>query len=390
MAFLAVLLALVISFSAVTQAGVYADSSDRTRQSGDKRGGDAGLVRVIAESDEKAKAAISKGCTKVRETKGLKALICDQETSSSLGLEADIKVFKTDSGANSQIGASAVQNAGNTGAGRKIAILDTGYNYKHPELASSYRGGIDFVNDDNDPMDDNGHGSHAAGLITADGVFATARGTAPDASIIVAKVLDASGSGYLSDVVAAIYWIVDGPDDVFGTSDDFKVDVISMSLGTAPPYVYKTHCNSEMPSMTKAIKYATDKGVTVVTAAGNYGSEGVSIPGCISYSVTVGAVNAADKVASFSGRGRGVDIVAPGVNLVSSWLGTSYVSSSGTSMATPIVSATVALIKHDNPSYSVTKVRDALFDTAKDLGKEGRDNTYGYGRVSAFDSVAYS
>ncbi|HEX2614769.1 MAG TPA: S8 family serine peptidase, partial [Nitrososphaera sp.] len=95
------------------------------------------------------------------------------------------------------------------------------------------------------------------------------------------------------------------------------------------------------------------------------------------------------SIASFSGRGNAVDITAPGVSLVSAWIGGSstYATASGTSMATPIISATVALIKHDHPSYSASQVQAALFNTAKDLGKAGKDTSYGYGRVVASAAV---
>jgi subtilisin family serine protease len=232
-------------------------------------------------------------------------------------------------------------------------------------------------------MDDNGHGSHVAGLITGDGVVSNTKGVAPDATIIAGKVLASSGSGYFSDIVAAVYWAVDGPDGISGTSDDFGADAISMSIGTSPPYTYKGTCDNVMPSMTNAIKYARDMGVLVVVAAGNSGNSGVSIPGCISYSTTVGAVNSSDKIASFSGRGKAVDIVAPGVSLLSAWTGTSYVSASGTSMATPVVSGTVALIKYEHPGNTPSQTESVLFNTAKDLGKSGKDTTYGYGRINA-------
>jgi subtilisin family serine protease len=346
-------------------------------------------LRVITESTDKASAALKEGCQLARETKKLKALICKREVAESLGLDEDIRVFKTDIAANAQIEADSVQVSGNGGNGRKIVILDTGYNYEHPDLSSSYLGGKDFVNNDGDPMDDNGHGSHVAGLITSDGKYFKSKGAAPATGIISGKVLDGNGWGYFSDLIAAMYWAVDGPDGIAGTSDDFKADAISMSMGSLPPFVYKTHCDAVMPSMTSAIKYALSRGVLVIVAAGNHGTLGVSIPGCISHSITVGSVNKSDKVSSFSGRGRGVDLTAPGVSLISTSLGTGYSSSSGTSMATPLVSATVALIKHEHPWYSAAKVRNALFDTAKDLGKVGRDYGYGYGRVVASASVAY-
>lgn len=341
----------------------------------------AKLVRVLAESDEKTSAALKEGCKIVNETKGLHALMCRSNIASSLGLPEDMRMYAVDAVANTQIEADYVHIGGNDGNGRKIVMIDSGYNYTHPDLSSSYLGGWDFVNNDNDPADDNGHGTIVAGLITADGKNSKAKGAASGTAIITGKVLDSAGSGYLSDVVVAIYWAVDGPDGKAGTTDDFKADAINLSLGTEAPYVYKTHCNDVMPSMTKAIKYAMNRGVVVVVAAGNSGTLGVSVPGCISYSTTVGAVNSLDKIASFSGRGRGVDITAPGVNLISTFSDGTYVKASGTSLSTPIISAAVALIKHEHPSYSPSEVQSALFNTAKDLGKIGRDNSYGYGRV---------
>ncbi len=346
--------------------------------------------RVIAHSQEEIDAALEQGCTIARETHGMTALLCTEAAATILGLQEDIQMFAMDSGANTQIKATNVHTAGNTGAGRKIAILDSGYNYNHPELSSSYLGGKDFVNSDNDPMDDNGHGSHVAGLITADGIDSKAKGVAPDAGIISAKVLDAAGSGYFSDSVAAIYWAVDGPDGIYGTGDESNVDAISMSLGSSAPYLYKGTCDTVMPDMKTAIDYARSKGVLVVVAAGNSGNPGVSIPGCISSSTTVGAVDKLDKIASFSGRGSAVDVTAPGVSLWSSVLGSNYASYSGTSMATPVVSGVVALIKVAHPTYSASQVETSLTKTAKDLGKAGKDTTYGWGRVDAQAAVAYN
>lgn len=351
---------------------------------------DNARVRVLAHKDQEVSDALAMGCTVVKEVKGLKALVCPEDAASSLGLQEDIQMFALDSGANTQIKADLVQASGNTGAGRKIVILDTGYNYNHPELSSSYLGGKDFVNNDSDPFDDNGHGSHVAGIITGDGIVAKAKGVAPDAGILSAKVLDASGNGYFSDMVAAIYWAVDGPDGIYGTVDDFNADAISMSIGTKAPYLYKGYCDGVMPDLTNAIKYAKDNGVTVVVAAGNSGNPGVSLPGCISYSTTVGAVDKYDKVASFSGRGGAVDVTAPGVSIYSAWLGTNYATASGTSMATPAVSAVVALIKSAHSAYTPTQVENSLFKSAKDLGKAGWDSSYGWGRVDAQAAVNYA
>ena len=362
--------------------------------------------RVVSNKAEETIQAVSLGCVVLKEVKTLRALRCPKEVAENLSLNEDVRVFALDDEKNravrisrskttnasvgplQQIGADIVQASGNTGNSRKVAVLDTGYNYFHPELISSFLEGWDFVNNDNDPFDDNGHGSHVAGIITADGVDPKAKGVAPDAGVIAGKVLDQDGAGYFSDVVAAIYWVIDGPDGIYGNADDFGVDVINLSLGTSPPYTYKNgYCDNVLPDLTTAIKYAKDKGVVVATAAGNSGSSGVSIPGCISYSTTVGAVNKYDKVASFSGRGNAVDISAPGVSIFSSILNNSYATWSGTSMATPMVSGVVALIKSAHSAYTSSQVENALFNTAKDLGKRGKDTSYGYGRVNATPAV---
>ncbi|MFA4890498.1 MAG: S8 family serine peptidase [Candidatus Paceibacterota bacterium] len=355
--------------------------------------------RVIAHNEEEVGKAVSFGCKIVRDAKTLKALSCPQGVAESFSFSEDVRVFALDddeagvlkspqlgvtsAGANQQIGAAAVHNNGNTGSGRKVVVLDTGYNYFHPELISSYLGGKDFVNNDNDPIDDNGHGSHVAGIITADGVNPNAKGVAPDAGVVAGKVLDKNGSGYFSDVVAAIYWAVDGPDGVPGNIDDFGVDAISLSLGTGAPYTYKGFCDGVLPDLTNAVKYAVQKDVTVVVAAGNSGNQGISIPGCISYSTTVGAVNSSDKIASFSGRGNALDITAPGVSIYSSVLGSLYAAWSGTSMATPMITGVIALMKYNYPIYTQSQVENKLFATAKDLGKIGKDKDYGWGRVRA-------
>ena len=358
--------------------------------------------RVIAHSKEEVDKAVSLGCEIVRDAKTLKALRCPEKVAVSLSLADDIKVFAlenekddvagrgnqfrvgTASGsANEQIGARIVHASGNTGSGRKVVVLDTGYNYLHPELSSSYLGGKDFVNDDSDPLDDEGHGSHVAGIITADGVNPSAKGVASDTGVIVGKVLGSDGSGYFSDVVAGIYWAVNGPDGIYDNADDFNIDAINLSLGTGAPYLYKKICNEILPDLTSAIKYAVEKNVLVVVAAGNSGNAGVSLPGCISYSTTVGAVNSNDRVASFSGRGSALDITAPGVNIFSSILGNAYAAWSGTSMATPMVTGVVALMKNAHPFYTQGQVENKLFTTAKDLGKRGKDTEYGWGRVKA-------
>ena len=371
-------------------------------------------IRIITNSEKEESLALANDCVLVREIKNVdfKAFECSNEIKSAevtsndaasrnavsvnvespLDLREDIKVHALDVEANKQIRADLVQSPnkigsnGNTGKGRKIVVIDTGYNYLHPDLASSYLGGYDFVNDDNDPMDDNGHGSHVAGLITADGILdPKAKGVAPDAEIISAKVLGYNGIGYFSDFVAAIYWAVDGPDGVYGTEDDFNADAISMSMGSFAPLVYTGFCDDVYPPITEAIKYANSKGVSVVVAAGNDGSSGVTIPGCVSYSFTVGAVDNQDKIASFSGSGSSVDILAPGVGLYSTYLGNEYRYADGTSMATPIVSGVIALMKKKNPSASSFQIQKTLLESVVKFGSKRSRSTLG--RVDAYAAV---
>jgi len=294
------------------------------------------LKRYLVFSDAEAARAVASGAKVVRVTKGLKAVACPPALGAALGLMEDIPVQATDSAANAQVLATRAQDLGLTGRGRKIVVLDTGYNYNHPELASSYLGGTNFVNDNGDPFDNNGHGSHVAGIITGDGVDPRAKGIAPETGIIAGKVLDANGLGYISDLVAGIYWAVDGPDGYFGTADDFQADAINISIGTRGTDTYPSvFCDAAVPAMTDAIRYARDHGVVVVIAAGNNGVSGVSLPGCVSYSVTVGAIDRSNVITSFSGTGPAVDLVAPGVGLYSAWLGAAYKSLDGTSQAAP-------------------------------------------------------
>ena len=340
------------------------------------------LKRYLAFTDGTTSNAVAQGARIVQETRGLRALVCPPAVAQALGLVEDIPVQAADSTANGQVLATRVQDLGLTGRGRKIVLLDTGYNYNHPELRSSYLGGKDFVNHDDDPFDDNGHGSHVAGIITGDGIDPRAKGIAPETGIICGKVLDWTGNGYISDVVAGIYWAIDGPDGYYGSDDDFQADAINISIGSVGGLTYPSlFCDLAVPSLTDAIRYARDRGTLVVIAAGNNGVNGVALPGCVSYALTVGAVDRSNVLASFSGVGPSVDLVAPGVALYSATLGTNYKSMSGTSQATPVVSGSIALFKEAFPNASVEDIERALLPTATDFGWLGKDNQYGWGRI---------
>ncbi len=285
-----------------------------------------------------------------------------------------------------------------TGAGVKIAIIDTGVDYTHPDLGGclgsgcKVLGGYDFVNKDNDPIDDQGHGTHVAA--TAAGKMSgllspneSLNGVAPDSDILAYKVLDSGGSGYFSDVIMGIERAVnDG------------ADIISMSLG-ANCGSYNSNCGPDDP-VSSAVDTAVDAGVVAVIAAGNSGSElgTIGSPGTARKAVTVGAINKTDSLAEFSSRGPVVwssgslikpDIVAPGVDICAAqWNGAwqnreclngNHVAISGTSMATPHVAGMAALLKQKMPSLSVSEIKSLIMTSSLDLGYSAVEQ--GYGRV---------
>ena len=170
-------------------------------------------------------------------------------------VEEDVQVSAVDSELDwswgvKQIGAGVVQESGNTGAGIKVAVIDTGINRLHEDLIGNYKGGWDYVNNDNDPMDDNGHGTHCAGIIAAADNGIAVVGVAPQANLYAVKVLNSAGSGSTSTVIAGIQWAVQN-----------QMQIISMSLGSS----------SGTTSLQQACDTAYNKGIVVVAAAGNSG-----------------------------------------------------------------------------------------------------------------------
>jgi subtilisin family serine protease len=333
--------------------------------------------RVIADTTSLFNKIIYRiqGCGVIHELNDATALECPPGVAIRYNLREDRIFHIVGLGANQQIMADFVWNTYNsTGEGVVVAVLDTGVNYDHPELSSDVKGGLSFIGfaSTNFYSDDHGHGTHVAGIITATGINSQARGVAPDAEIWAGKVCDSSGSCWESDIAEAIEHVVNNQIS----------RIMSISLGgggTAGP-----NCNNDY--LAKKVNWATDQGVVVVVAAGNSGSL-VSSPGCASGAIAVGAVNHDDYVASFSGRGKALDIVAPGVNMYSTVLNGGYASWSGTSMATPMVSGTVALLLQKNSSYTVDQVKSSLYDTADSIGYNSREE--GNGRLNALGAYEY-
>lgn len=277
------------------------------------------------------------------------------------------------------IGASALwSSSGAKGEGMRVAVIDTGVDYGHMDLGGCFGPGCkvsdgwDFVNNDADPMDDHGHGTHCAGIVAADS--AAAQGVAPKAEILAYKVLNAAGGGYSSDIIAAIERSVDPDQDIL--TDD-AVDVASLSLG-GPGH-------PDDPT-SLAVDAAVAAGVVVTVAAGNdYNYHAVGSPGAARDAITVGASDDADVMAAFSSKGPvgedhaiKPDLTAPGVSICSSqwadaWsanqcLDDEHTAISGTSMATPHVAGAAALLLQLHPDWSPARIKAALMETSLDLG----------------------
>lgn len=255
-----------------------------------------------------------------------------------------------------------------------VAVLDTGIDYNHPDLEANLIGGASFVAAERDFMDKNGHGTHVAGTIAANGqIF----GVAPDTRILAVKVLDQSGSGTYKGITSGLKYARQwrGPKGQ-------KVNVINMSLGGPDP---EKEMYDEIIRVIKA-------GITIVCAAGNEGdgkeeTSEFSFPAYYKETVSVGAVNMQTRVANFSNSNDHIDVVAPGVETYSTFPGGRYVKLSGTSMAAPHVSGAAALI------YSRYKKRFGTYPTpgtislllqylSIDLGEAGFDDFYGFGMFS--------
>ena len=262
----------------------------------------------------------------------------------------------------------------NKGNGVKIAIIDTGIDKDHPDLQANIKGGVNFVSKPSwrpaDPEkwdDDNGHGTHCAGIVAAVDNDIGVIGVAPEAYLYGVKVLDRTGSGYESDVIAGIQW-----------SSDNGMQVISMSLCSS----------SDSPPLEGACNAAAGAGIVVVAAAGNSGSgdDTVNYPGKYGSVIAVSATDDTDAIASFSSRGAEVELAAPGVSIYSTYKGGGYATMDGTSMACPHVAGTAALVIASGITGS-DAVRARLGDTAKDLGVTEKDELYGYGLVDAFKAA---
>lgn len=246
-----------------------------------------------------------------------------------------------------------------TGTNVPVAVLDTGVDDTHPDLAGTVVGKYNFINDTLTAVDGHGHGTHVAGTVLALQNGSGMQGASYESKVLAGKVLADDGVGYLSDVVEGINWAVAA-----------GARIVNLSLGTT----------YDSKLLEDTVNQAASRGVIVVAAAGNTGGT-MLYPAAYSSVLSVGATDSSNNLASFSARGA--TVVAPGVGITSTLPGNRYASWSGTSMAAPHVSAAAALLI----AAGEANVKDKLRSFATDLGDPGVDYKYGYGLINLESSL---
>lgn len=255
------------------------------------------------------------------------------------------------------------------GSGLVVAVLDTGVDASHPDLAGRVLPGWDSMNPEGDGRSDpNGHGTHVAGILGAtSGNGEGVSGVAPGVQILPVRVLDASGNGDDDELALGIIWAVDN-----------GADILNLSIGGAIPSTL----------LEGAIDHALANGVLVVVAAGNDGATGnvPSYPAAYRQVLAVGSTDSSDRRSIFSNTGEYLDIAAPGSWIVSTWPGGRYQTSSGTSMAAPFVAGAAALLQA-RTGLRGNELAARLVADATDLGPVGADTEFGAGLVNPLAAI---
>jgi subtilisin family serine protease len=301
-------------------------------------------------------------------------------------LDAEVKAALDESVP--QIGAPAAWAAGFDGTGVTVAVLDTGIDATHPDVAGKIVASRSFIANQ-DVADGHGHGTHVASTLAGTGAASGGRykGVAPGAQLVIGKAISNSGTGPTSGVIAAMEWAVREQD----------ADLVNMSLGTMVP------SNGMDPASQAVDNLTAETGALFVVAAGNLGPAASTIasPGAANDALTVGAVDKSGGLAGFSGRGPRLgdnalkpEIAAPGVSITAArgagtTLGTPvddrYTTASGTSMATPHVAGAAAILAQRHPDWSAAQLKAALVSTSADSGHTVYEQ--GAGRVDVARAV---
>lgn len=226
------------------------------------------------------------------------------------------------------------------GSGKSICFIDTGINYSHSAI-TNYYDGYDFVNNDFFPMDDHGHGTEVGGIISI---------LAPGSRLYAAKVLNATGGGYESDILEGLQWCIDE-----------EVDIISFSIGAGS---YTGYCDDNI--VAELVNEAVAQGIAVFAATGNDGNTSMKAPSCASGAMRVSAVDKSDSIASFANVNIMTDVFAPGVSIQTTDIGGGYTTVQGTSMSAPMAAAAGALIL-ENESLQPSELKFRMTSTGKPI-----------------------
>lgn len=255
------------------------------------------------------------------------------------------------------------------GEGVRVGVIDTGVDLKHDDLSQGIMDAVSFVPGVRSPQDDNGHGTHVCGIIGARKNGRGVVGVAPECELYVAKAFDKDGNSNFQSVMKSIDWLIKK-----------RVHVINMSFSS----------QTGSPSYESVLQRAHDSGITLVCAAGNDGKKGrstIGYPGKFAQTITVTAVDINKRTPDFSSFGYESEICAAGVNIYSTYVGNSYASLSGTSMAAPIIAGAAAIIdakgqrryrRHLTPD----EIRFCLHMYTEDISRKGWDKSYGFGLFS--------
>lgn len=250
-----------------------------------------------------------------------------------------------------------------TGRKQTVCVLDTGIDYNHTNLSGNYIGGYDFVNNDNDPMDDHGHGTYVSGIVT---------GIAKDSKILAVKVFDNRGIGYESDIMAGIDYCVNN-------KDVYNISVMLMSFGG---WIFNTSCYCDSNLVANESNFAVSQGIFAVAASGNDGESYLKAPACGTNVTSVGAVDKSDKVAKFSNVEPLLDLLAPGVGVRSTQMGGGFVTKNGTSASAAVVAGIASLVL-ENESLAPLDLQYRLRSTGFLINHSGTD----YPRVDAYNAL---
>jgi subtilisin family serine protease len=238
----------------------------------------------------------------------------------------------------------------------KVGIVDTGIDLAHPDLMANIKGNVNTINPLKSGNDDNGHGTHVAGTVAAADNAIGVIGAGPEIYLYAVKVLGKSGSGWLSDIIEGLQWCINN-----------GMQVANMSLGTY----------SDVQSFHDAIMAAYNSGIVVIAAAGNDGVSTPLYPAAYDETIAVAASDINNQIPAWSNYGPHVDLTGPGADIYSTYKGSTYKTLSGTSMATPHVAGTSALIlttiiglydSNANDVWDPIEVKSKLQDTSEDLG----------------------